>query len=228
MNKRAQNRLIGVTAIILIAVAAIFFGLSGNQAAYFRTVDEVSSDAALQGERVKVGGTVIAGSWDKNSNPMKFSVRDEADAAGTGPVLEVVYNGAVPSTFGDGVVAILTGELGADGTLSADEMITKCPSKYESATGALPIADLVGKGESMVGNTTKATGFVKPGTIAPPGGDVRFMVTATAQGGEELSVKYEGALPSGMVDGSVVIITGAIQADGAFVATEVSLDEAQK
>lgn len=228
MNKRAQNRLIGVTAIILIAIAAIFFGLGGSNTSYFKTVDEVSTDAALVGERVKVGGAVIAGSWDKNSNPMKFTVRDETDLEGTGPTLDVVYNGPVPSTFGDGVTAIVTGELGSNGVLNADEMITKCPSKYESATGALPISDLLGKGESMVGKTVKATGYVKAGTITPPGGTVRFIVTTTAQGGEEVGVAWEGALPEGMVDLSVVVMTGAIEADGVFVATDVSLDEAQK
>jgi DUF917 family protein len=30
VTKRAQNRLIGVTAIILIAIAAIIFGLGGG------------------------------------------------------------------------------------------------------------------------------------------------------------------------------------------------------
>jgi cytochrome c-type biogenesis protein CcmE len=191
-------------------------------------VDEVSTDATLAGERVKVGGAVIAGSWDKNSNPMKFTVRDETDVDGTGPTLDVVYNGPVPSTFGDGVTAIVTGELGSDGVLNADEMITKCPSKYESATGALPISDLLGKGESMVGKTVKATGYVKAGTIAPPGGAVRFIVTTTAEGGGEVGVTWEGALPDGMVDLSVVVLTGAIEADGMFVATDVSLDDAQK
>jgi cytochrome c-type biogenesis protein CcmE len=228
VNKRAQNRLIGVTAIILIGVAAIFFGLGGKQAAYYRTVKEISSDAALKGERVKAGGLVAPGSWDKKSNPMTFVIRDESDSKGTGPTVKVVYNGSVPSTFGDGVTAIVTGELGADGTINADEMITKCPSKYESATGALPVADLVGKGQTMVGKTVKATGFVKAGTIAAPGGDVRFVVTATAEGGTEVGIVYEGALPSGMVDGSQVVLTGAIEADGNFVATDVSLEQAQK
>jgi cytochrome c-type biogenesis protein CcmE len=228
VNKRAQTRLIGVTAIILIAVAAIFFGLGGQQAAYYKSVKEIASDDALKGERVKVGGAVVAGSWDKKSNPMTFTIRDEADAAEKGPVVKVVYNGMVPSTFGDGVTAIVTGELAADGTVDADEMITKCPSKYESASGAMPIQDLIGKGESMVGTTVRATGVVKAGTIVAPGGTTRFVVVSTTGGGEEIGVGYEGALPSGMTDGSKVVMTGAIESDGTFVATNVALDQADK
>lgn len=228
MNKRAKNRLIGVTAIILLAIAAIFFSLqSRGGTAYYKTVDDVAQDAELVGERVKVGGAVIAGSWDKKANPMTFEIRDENDKAQKGAVIKVVYNGAVPSTFGDGVTAIVTGEWTGD-QIAADEMITKCPSKYESATGAMPVGDLVGKGDSMVGTTVKATGYVKNGTIVPPGQGARFFVTAEKGSGAEIAVVYEGALPSGMTDGSKVVLTGAIEADGNFVATNVALEQGEK
>jgi len=228
VNKRAKNRLIGVTAIILLAIAAIFFSLqSRGGTAYYKTVEEVSKDAELVGERVKVGGAVIPGSWDKKANPMTFDIRDENDKSGKGAVIKVVYNGAVPSTFGDGVTAIVTGEWTGD-QIAADEMITKCPSKYESATGAMPVGDLVGKGDSMVGTTVKATGYIKAGTIVPPGQGARFFVTAEKGSGAEIAVVYEGALPSGMTDGSKVVLTGAIEADGNFVATNVALEQGEK
>ena len=226
MNKRARNRLIGVTAIILLAVAAIFFsGAFDEGTSYYKSVEEVATDKALVGERVKVGGAVVAGSWDKKTNPMTFTIRDEADTAGAGKTVKVVYDGAVPSTFGDGVTAIVTGELAADGHIQAGEMITKCPSKYESATGAMPISDLLESGESMVGKTVKATGYIKAGTIAPPGGESRFTVMHEDGTGAEIKVAYEGALPAGMADGSKVVLTGAVEADGIFVATNVALEE---
>lgn len=226
MNKRAKTRLIGVTAIILLAVVAmVASGVFGDNTAYYRTVPEIAADTELVGERVKVGGVVVAGSWDQKQNPMSFVIRDEGDAEQTGPELQVVYNGAVPATFGDGVTAIITGELGDDGTINATEMITKCPSKYESAEGAMPIADLKNRGEDMVGKTVKATGYVKAGTIVPPGGDTRFVVTNDADGGAEVGVSYAGALPEGMVDGSKIVLTGAIEDDGLFVATQVAMEQ---
>lgn len=228
MNKRAKNRLIGATAIVLLVIVAIFasIGNSGSTA-YYKTVEEIATDASLAEERVKVGGAVVSGSWDRKSNPMSFTIKGEEDTTDAGPTVKVVYNGAVPSTFGDGVTAIVTGTLSADGVIEADEMITKCPSKYESATGAMPISDLTGKGESMVGTTVKATGYIKAGTIVPPGGTQRFIVTNDATGGAEVPVAYEGALPDGMTDGSKVVLTGAIEADGNFVATNVSLEGEQ-
>lgn len=221
MNKRARTRLIGVTAIILIAVAAVFFGLSGNQAAYYKTVEEAAKDKTLVGERVKIGGAVVTGSWDRKSNPMRFVIRDEADKDGTGATLKVVYNGPVPSTFGDGVTAIVTGPINDQGEIEAQEMITKCPSKYESAEGAVAISKL------PEGKPVRAFGYVKAGTIAAPGG-VRFVVTEEKTGGAEAEVVWEGALPNGMADGSKVVMTGSLEADGKFVASDVALEEGQK
>lgn len=226
MNKRARNRLIGVTAIILIVVVAILLGAGSKDGAYSRTVSDVAGNTELVGERVKVSGEVVAGSWDRKANPMRFEIRNEKGKE-SDPTIKVEYSGGVPSTFGDGVVAVVTGELSGDADMIvSDDMITKCPSKYESNTGAMPVADLVGKGASMEGTTVKITGFIKAGTIAPPGGAERFAVAGKADGtGDVVSVVYEGALPAGMDDGSEVVVTGALEADGKFVATDVALSK---
>jgi cytochrome c-type biogenesis protein CcmE len=77
----------------------------------------------------------------------------------------------------------------------------------------------------MVGKTVKAAATVKAGTIVPPGGESRFIATSDAAAGTEVKVVYEGALPDGMTDGSQIILTGAIEADGMFVATDVALSK---
>ena len=222
MNKRARVRLIGVTAIILIAVMAIIFGAGSEDGAYFRQVSEALEDPELVGERIRVGGEVVAGSWDRQSNPMKFDIREEG--VPDGPTIEVVYSGGVPSTFGDGVVAIVTGTLTEDLIIDSDDMITKCPSKYESEAGALSIDSLLEKGESMVGNYTKITGIIVSESVVPLGGEARFYVV-TKEGGEGLGIFYEGALPAGMDDGSQVVISGTLDEDGIFAADTVALSE---
>jgi cytochrome c-type biogenesis protein CcmE len=211
-----------VTAIILLAVAAIFMASAGNTAAYYKSVEEIATDTPA-GERVKVGGAVVNGSRDKKSNPMTFTIRDEKDASQDGPVVKVVYMGSVPATFGDGVVAIVTGEVDEDGSITADEMITKCPSKYESATGAMPVGDL-NEGQAL--QNVKLTGFVKPGSVAPPGGSERFILAENSDGtGKAVSVSYDGAIPEGMSDGSQLVITGELKTDAIFVAEEVALSK---
>jgi cytochrome c-type biogenesis protein CcmE len=229
VNKRARIRLIGVTAVILIAIAAVVIMSGNTSGAYSSSVASVTKDKTLIGKRVKVGGSVVPASWDKQSNPMRFTIRDEKDTAGTGPTVKVIYTGGVPSTFGDGVVAIVTGELAADGSIKATEMITKCPSKYESAEGALPVADLMKSGASMFGKTVKTTGYVKPGSLGAASADPRFTVTENADGtGASVPVSFTGVLPSGMKDGSQVVMGGALEKDGTFVATSVAMEQSQK
>ena len=229
MNKRARVRLIGVTLAILIAVGAMVYYTGGKQGAYEGDLAAVAKDSSLVGKQVKVGGTVVAGSWDKQSNPMRFTIRGEKDTAQSGPTLKVVYTGTVPATFGDGVVAIVTGKLAGDGTVAATDMITKCPSKYESATGATPIADLIGKGQSMEGKPVRVTGFVKPGSITAvaSNGD-RFVAAQQTDGsGTSIPVTFAGVLPNGIKDGSQVVMGGTLSG-GKFVATSVALEAGQK
>lgn len=228
VNKRARTRLIGVTAIILIAIAAIILGAGSKEGAYYKTVADVAEDESLVGERVRVGGAVVAGSWDKQSNPMRFAIREEGDESEDGPTIKVVYNGTVPSTFGDGVVAIITGELSQDGTIESNDMITKCPSKYQSATGALSVSDLVSGGEDLTGKSVKVQGYVV-GEISPPGGDVRFVISSEPDGaGETVKVYTDIAMPDGIAEGKQVVLGGSLDEAGVFDAVSVSLSESEK
>lgn len=226
MNKRARNRLIGITAILLIAIAAIFatVGMRGGSA-YNMTVKEATASSKYVGKRIKVGGVVVTGSWDKKSNPMTFKIRDEKDSGSSGKQLTVVYSGAVPSTFGDGVTAIVTGELDSSGTIKAGEMITKCPSKYESATGAYTVTKLKGMASQMKGIPVKVQGVIKKGSITPPGGAVRFIILNAAGSTDELNVAFDGGMPDGATDGATVVLTGEMNDVGGFEATNVSLSK---
>jgi cytochrome c-type biogenesis protein CcmE len=224
VNKRARMRLIGVTAIIVIVVIAILVGTKSNAAAY-ETITQLSKGGAKAGDRVKVGGAVVAGSWDKHSNPMKFTLREETDSAGTGPTLKVVYSGTAPNTFGDGVVAIVTGTLDGAGVVQANEMITKCPSKYESATGAMPVAEL-SAGMSLVGKSgLQTTGFVKPGSLSSDPSKRFVLAEKTDGSGKNVTVKYSGALADTVKDGVQVVVTGTLESDTTFNATSVALSQ---
>jgi cytochrome c-type biogenesis protein CcmE len=51
----------------------------------------------------------------------------------TQPRLKVVYNGVKPDLLKNEAQAIMTGKLGADGVFYAQELLLKCPTKYEEA-----------------------------------------------------------------------------------------------
>jgi len=49
------------------------------------------------------------------------------------PQLQVVYNGVKPDLLRHEAQAIMTGQVGEDGVFYADELLLKCPTKYEEA-----------------------------------------------------------------------------------------------
>ena len=228
MNKRARNRLVGVTVIILIVVAAIIYGSNqgDNASAFSKTVPDVAQGTAFVGKRVQVTGSVVAGSWNKGTNPMRFSIREEGKTSG--PELKVVYSGTVPNTFGDDNIAIVTGTLSKDKTIDATQLIVKCPSKYQSKTGALTIETLLARKANVTGKPVKLSGFVVVGTFKPAGGAERFRISSAAGSGTEMSVKFDGGTPAGFADKVEVVLGGSLDSQGVFDATSVSLESAQK
>jgi cytochrome c-type biogenesis protein CcmE len=173
-----------------------------------------------------VQGPVLKGSWKPGAKPFVFSIADEKDPNAEG--LKVIWDRPVPSAFGDGTTAIVTGIVGEDGSVTAKTLITQCPSKYASATGALSVADLLKGNMENASATFHVTGYVVTGTIQPAGTAARFSIGTTTKGEESVAVAYDGALPQGMVEGSKVVISGSLGDDGVFLATDVAIDEAEK
>ena len=46
----------------------------------------------------------------------------------------------------------------------------------------------------------------------------------SSDGVTEVAVLYDGAIPDTIGDGSVLVVTGSLQADGKFAATDVALE----
>lgn len=225
MNKRAKQRLLGVTILIIAAVGAlIFLTRLGNATATPVSIEAVLSDETLVGRQVEVTGKVVAGSWVSGTKPFVFEIEDESFDGR----VRVVWNDVVPGSFGDGTSATVTGTLAEDGTVEAKYLVTKCPSKYESATGALTVNDVQSRAADLQGVTVKVTGFVVKGSIGEPGAPVRFQIADNKAATEGLKVGFGGGLPDEFVEGAKLVITGSIEADGIFQCAEVALDKSTR
>lgn len=224
MNKRAKQRLIGVTILIVLAVAGlVLLTRLGNATATPVSISDVVNDAELVGKQVEVSGAVVPGSWTSGAKPFVFEIEDKADkAAGR---VRVVWDDQVPGSFGDGTMATVTGTITEGGTIEAKYLVTKCPSKYESATGALTVSDLLARADELGGVTVKVNGFIVAGSLEAPGSAVRFRIADGTDGAGALPVAFGGGLSDEITDGAKVIVTGSIEADGVFQATEVALEE---
>jgi cytochrome c-type biogenesis protein CcmE len=141
---------------LLILAAVGYLIISSTQAAaqYFLTVDELAAKAASLGNRnVKVSGAVVGETitYDAQTLTLGFTIANvpgdikEIEASGglaaaleaavmnpDAARMRVVYIGPKPDLMRDQAQAILTGHLGEDGIFYADEVLLKCPTRYES------------------------------------------------------------------------------------------------
>jgi cytochrome c-type biogenesis protein CcmE len=116
--------------ILLAVVIALIVQATMSTGAYYMTVDEVrNGGAGLVGERVRVSGSVVAGSedWNPQEITLRFAISDEKSSQH----LPIVFFGPRPDNFQRAASAIVEGELLPDGTFKAETLLLKCPSRYE-------------------------------------------------------------------------------------------------
>ena len=101
--------------------------------------------------------------------------------------------------------------------------MTKCPSKYENASSALSVSRLLEYGDQVVDKPVKVSGTVQAGSLKAAGAGDRF-VLADHDSGKTLPVAFDGALSDEIAEGSSLVITGSLSADGRFTATDVALE----
>jgi cytochrome c-type biogenesis protein CcmE len=219
MNSRARNRLIAVTALILLVAVAVLVtvGLPGGSAP--ATVKVIAGDSAFVGRRVTVTGSVIGSSWNKKSNPMIFNIHDQG--ATSGPQLKVIYGGAAPASFGNLTIAIVTGTVKPGGVIDANEMETKCPSTYATKTGADTVTQMLKAGVSA---ELPIVGYLKSGSLHDAAAPYRFILQSTPTGGDSVEVQFQGAMPT-VKRGGQVVAFGQLEKSGKFLATQVSLPQ---
>jgi len=142
---------------VLILAAVVYLIASSTQASaeYFLTVDEVTAQGqTVVGKNLRLSGAVVGDSiqYDPQTLTLTFDVahvpgnnQEVEDQGGLAAVLhaavvdpsrtrlKVLYSGPKPDLLKDEAQAIMTGKMGADGVFYADELLLKCPTKYEEA-----------------------------------------------------------------------------------------------
>lgn len=220
MNAKMKKRMIAVSGVIVIVLILVLAFVGGNTAATTMSIAEAAENPQA-GQKVQVSGNVVQDSFSTSNDVLTFKIYDpEGDPA---TQLEVRYDGAASSTFGNDVTAICTGKINDAGVLECSELVTKCPSKYENAESALTVEQLLGYGESVYGNVVKVAGSVGAGSLKAAGQGDRFILV-DAETGDSMPVVFEGALSDGIADGSAVVLTGSLGDDGKFAATDVALE----
>ncbi len=149
------NKFVIGGVFILGAVVFLIWTATKASAEYFLTIDELNAKGpSIVDKSVRVSGAVIGDTiqYDAKTLTLTFEVAhvpgDEAMLKNEGGLaaalhqavidpsrsrMKVVYVGPKPDLLRDEAEAIMTGHLGADGIFHADELLLKCPTRYQDA-----------------------------------------------------------------------------------------------
>lgn len=141
--------------LILGAVVFLIYSSTVSTSEYFLTVDELNEKgSSIVDKNLRVSGAVLGDSiqYDAQTLTLTFEVAhvpgDNAEIEAAGGLAEVlhqavidpsrermkvVYVGPMPDLLRNEAQAIMTGHLGTDGIFYAEELLLKCPTKYEEA-----------------------------------------------------------------------------------------------
>lgn len=150
-----QRKFIVGGVLILAAIVYLIVSSSQANAQYFLTVDELNSKAdQMTGREIRISGAVIGDSiqFDSTTLDLTFEVvhipGDNAEIEKLGGLaevlhqavknedlgrLKVIYNGPKPDLLKNEAQAIMTGILREDGVFVANELLLKCPTRYDEA-----------------------------------------------------------------------------------------------
>jgi cytochrome c-type biogenesis protein CcmE len=142
---------------LVIIAAVIYLIITSTQAnaQYFLTVDELlAQNESITEKQVRVSGAVLGDTiqYDPEKLTLSFTVvhipadnQEIETAGGLAKVLHeavnnqnlsrlnIIYNGPKPDLLQNEAQAIITGHLGKDGIFYADELLLKCPTRYEES-----------------------------------------------------------------------------------------------
>lgn len=157
IQTRPANRLKFIIGGLLIIAAIIYLIVSSTQAnaQYFLTIRELNTrGSAVVGQQVRVSGAVLGDSikYDSQNLVLTFEVANvpgdnkEIEKEGglaavlhnavidtQAPHMKVVYKGVKPDLLRNEAQAIMTGHVDQNGVFQADELLLKCPTKYQEA-----------------------------------------------------------------------------------------------
>jgi len=149
------NKFVFGGILILGAVVFLIWSSTAATQEYFLTVNELNAKgSSIIDKNVRVSGAVVGDTiqYDTQTLTLSFEVAhvpgDNAALETEGGLavalhqavidpsrsrIKVVYVGPKPDLLRDEAQAIMTGHLGEDGVFYVQELLLKCPTRYEEA-----------------------------------------------------------------------------------------------
>jgi cytochrome c-type biogenesis protein CcmE len=127
-----RGRSIFAIVAITTSLGWVLVGSLQGSLTYYRTPTEMQQERIPPGERMRLGGLVVAGSLRRSGRVSTFEVTDGITT------IHVVDTGSTPARFSEGRGVVLEGVVGTDGTFRADTVLVKHDDSYRPPVAAAP------------------------------------------------------------------------------------------
>ena len=125
--KRKQRLIVALVIVVLssVTIGLITYALSGNINLFYSPSQVAAGEAPID-RQIRVGGMVVEGSVRRASDRLetRFDVTDFVHS------VTVTYDGILPDLFAEGEGVVATGKLGANGVVTASEVLAKHDENY--------------------------------------------------------------------------------------------------
>ena len=130
-----RTRFVVLGLVVVLSVGYMIYAAFPGNALYFLTVSEfMARDSVQDGRTVRVAGKLVDGSFvrQESSTLSSFSLTDK-DGGLPGEQLAASYVGVLPDLFfNPHSEVILEGSYGPGQVFQVNNVLVKCPSKYQS------------------------------------------------------------------------------------------------
>ncbi|MFQ5712010.1 MAG: cytochrome c maturation protein CcmE [Candidatus Geothermarchaeales archaeon] len=118
-----------LSSLVVFGVLLSYDALTSYVNPYLTVSQVAQNPGEYHNQEVQIIGFVANGSVQISGSNLSFLLADEASD------IRVTYGRGVPQNFQEGIQVVVMGSLTGANHVTATNILTKCPSKYESAEG---------------------------------------------------------------------------------------------
>ncbi len=135
-SRQKRFAFIGLGLVVLGVATVLVLNAFQSNLVFFFTPTQVANGEVPKGRSFRIGGMVEDGSLKREGDGLTvhFIVTDTAKR------VPVTYKGILPDLFKEGKGAVAQGQLGADGTFVASEVLAKHDENYMPPEAAAAMA----------------------------------------------------------------------------------------
>lgn len=156
--RKKRFAMIGLGLAALGIASALVLNAFNSNLVFFFTPTQIENGEAPKGRSFRIGGLVEAGTLTREGDGLTvhFVVTDTVKRT------PVTYKGILPDLFKEGKGAVAQGQLGADGTFVASEVLAKHDENYMPPEVAEAIAKAKKSGAQSSNTLTMSPERINP------------------------------------------------------------------